>query len=129
MCGDSSTYSSLTPLLVKLSQVLELAIVDSLFKALVACAPFPTTLFPVSPFSYDLLWLVLLTVLIVFWTGGSAVFPITVAAFPELDRDALYSYCMNINLLKLEMKHCNVLRCWIFDFHELFFFMSYNHQN
>jgi len=77
--GSWCTDSSLSPLLVKLPQIIEWPLLDNPFKAAVipvACAPFPTTLFPstqlsmnmlgystlwtASFFSNDLLWLTLL---------------------------------------------------------------------
>ncbi len=91
------TDSSFSSLLVKLSQVFESALLDSILKLAVipiACAHFPTQILPSSqlyinmlwystpwtatPFSIDSLWIVLFVegVMIVFWTiAKSAVFP------------------------------------------------------
>ncbi len=34
-------------------------------------------------------------------------------------QEILYLYCMDGHLLKLKCKYSNILRYWIFDFHEL----------
>jgi len=60
--------------------------------------------------------------MIVFWTiAKSAVFPIIVFSknkrYPEF---ILYGFIeINCHLLKLKCKYSNILRYWIFDFHEL----------
>ncbi len=58
--GDSwCTDSSFSPLLVKLSQVFESALLDSIFKLAVipvACAPFPTQFFLPVNFAFNMLW-------------------------------------------------------------------------
>lgn len=85
---------SLSPLCVKLSQLLESTFLDNLLMAAVVpvgCA-FPATLFPSSQlYSIELLWLPLLgegVISIVFWTAiNSAVFPMIVTARTELDQE------------------------------------------
>ncbi len=55
--------------------------------------------------------------MIVFWTiAKSAVFLIIVF---QRTRDTQSLYCMDGHLLKLKYKYSNILRYWMFDFHEL----------
>ncbi len=133
--GDSwCTDSSFSSLLVKLSQVFESALLDSILKLVVipvACAHFPTQFFhstlhlicfdtalleqpPLSVMTLcDLLSLWRVS-MIVFWTiAKSAVFPIIVLSknkrYPDL-------YCMDAHLLKLKCKYSNILRYWFLTF-------------
>ncbi len=83
-----------------------------------------STLWTATSFSNDALWLTLFVEvsMIVFWTvAKSAVFPIIVLSknkrYPEC---ILYGFIeINCHLLKLKCKYSNILRYWIFDFHEL----------
>lgn len=89
VCHSSScTDTSLSALLVILSQVFESTFLDSSLQALfspVACAPFPTTLFPSSHFytnmlEYNTLWTVSpfnsdLILSVICTTVKSAIFP------------------------------------------------------
>ncbi len=133
--GDSwCTDSSLSSLLVKLSQVFESALLYSILK--LAFIPVAFAHFPISSFQstlhlicFDtaLLEQPLLSVMtlcdlpslwrvsvIVFWTiTKSAVFPIIVLSknkrYPQL-------YCMDGHLLKLKCKYSNILRYWFLTF-------------
>ncbi len=137
--GDSwCTDSSFSSLLLKLSQVFELALLDSIFKLAVipiSCAHFPTHFFLPVNFACNMLWysthwtappppLSVMTLcdlpslwrvsIIVFWTiAKSAVFPIIVVSknkrYPQL---ILYGYL----LLKLKCKYYNILRYWFLIF-------------
>ncbi len=138
------TDSSFSSLLVKLSQVFESALLDSILKLMfitVACAhtfPYPISSFqstlhlicfdtalldqpPLSVMTFwDLpsLWRVSM---IVFWTiVKSAVFPIIVVS-----KNKRYLYCRDGHLLKLKCKYSNI---WDTDFW-LSLAVSSNYQN
>ncbi len=55
--------------------------------------------------------------MIVFWIiAKSAVFPII---WFQRTRDTWNLYCRDGHLMKRKCKYSNILRYWIFDFHEL----------
>ncbi len=55
--------------------------------------------------------------MIVFWTTASQqYFPLL---WFQITRDTRNLYCMDGNLLKFKYKYSNILRYWIFYFHEL----------
>ena len=106
--GSWCTDSSLSPLLVKLPQVLESSLPANPLKAAVtpfAWAPFPTTLFPSSQLSMNMLWYSTLWTaspfsglpsswrvsMSVFWTTvKSAVFPMIVVVYWTHDCGCVY---------------------------------------
>ncbi len=130
------TDSSFSSLLVKLSQVFESALLDSVLKLAVipvACAHFPTQfLLPVNfvfnmlwystpvnspPFINDPLWLTLFVgvSMIVFRTiTKSAVFLIIVLSKNKRYPEFILYGC---HLLKLKCKYSNFVRYLIFDLH------------
>ncbi len=123
------TDSSFSSLLVKLSQVFELALLDSILKLAVipvACVPFPTHI----SFFQSTLHLICFDTALLFLPvtyplcGGcqrSSSGPLPSPQCSPLlwfqrTRDTQNLYCMDGHLLKLKYKYSNILRYWFLTF-------------
>ncbi len=131
--GDSwCTDSIFSSLLVKLSQVFESALLDSILKLVVipvACAHFPTKFRPSGQLC---IWYALIQHSFQQWPsvthplcGGcqwSSSEPLPSQQSSPLlgfqrTRDTWNLFCMDGHLLKLKCKYSNILRYWTFYFH------------
>ncbi len=136
--GDSwCTDSSFSSLLVK--QVFESALLDSILKLAVVPVALCTFSYPISSFQSTLhlicfdtalleeppLSVMTLCDLLSSWRcqwSSSGLMPSQQCSpwlWFQRTRDTRNLYCMNGHLLKLKCKYSNILRYWIFDFHEL----------
>ncbi len=134
--GDSwCTDSSFSPLLVKLSQVFESALLDCILKLAVipvACAHFlPNFFLPVN-FAFNMLWYSTPWTATLF-SNDPVTYPLcggrqwsssgplpSQQSSPLLwfqsTRDTQNLYCMDGHLLKLKCKYSNILRYWFLTF-------------
>ncbi len=144
--GDSwCTDSSFRPLIVKLSQVFESALLDSILKLAVipvACAPFPTQILPSSQLCIQYALIQHSVNSHTFQRWPSVTYPLcgghecsssgslpTQQSSPLLwfqrTRDTRNLYCRDGHLLKLKCKYSNILRYWFW----LSWAVISNHQN